>query len=58
MKIIRKPNNKSENIQNPKQLTLLGVGPLTNIALAMKMFPDFSELVKEIYIMGGNYNGQ
>lgn len=23
----------------------------------MKTFPDFSELIKEIYVMGGNYNG-
>ncbi|KAJ6638366.1 DnaJ like subfamily C member 1 [Pseudolycoriella hygida] len=41
----------------PKQITLICVGPLTNIALAMKIYPDFSELVKDIYIMGGNYKG-
>jgi len=42
--------------ENPKQVSLLCVGPLTNIALAMKTFPDFIELVKDIFIMGGNYN--
>ncbi|KAG4080206.1 hypothetical protein HA402_008277 [Bradysia odoriphaga] len=42
--------------ENPKQISLIAVGPLTNVALAMKMFPDFAELVKDIWVMGGNYS--
>lgn len=42
-------------VQHPKQVTLLCCGPMTNVALALRMYPDFGENVKEIYIMGGNY---
>lgn len=47
---------KVEVFQHPKQISLIGVGPLTNIALAMKMFPDFAGLVKDIWVMGGNFS--
>ncbi|XP_046403864.1 uncharacterized protein C1683.06c-like [Ischnura elegans] len=43
--------------ENPGQVTLICVGPLTNIALAVKTYPDFVDKVKEIYIMGGNSSG-
>lgn len=28
---------------------------MTNIALTIKLYPDFAEKVKDIHIMGGNY---
>ncbi|XP_078737269.1 nucleoside hydrolase-like [Lampetra fluviatilis] len=39
--------------ENPGQITLVAVGPLTNVALAMRMDPDFTSRLKELYIMGG-----
>lgn len=41
----------------PKNVTLFATGPLTNLALAAKVFPEVRDLVKEIYIMGGNIRG-
>nr|XP_022909486.1 uncharacterized protein LOC111420674 [Onthophagus taurus] len=36
-------------------VSLMVLGPLTNPALTIKLFPDFTELLHEILIMGGNY---
>ncbi|XP_067670247.1 nucleoside hydrolase-like [Haliotis asinina] len=41
----------------PGEITLVPVGPLTNIALALKIDPEFGKKVKNVYIMGGNYKG-
>lgn len=41
----------------PKKVTFILVGPLTNFALCMKMYPDFADKVKDVYIMGGNRKG-
>src|SRR4029453_6268281 len=38
----------------PGQLTLVPVGPLTNIALAVIKDPGIVPLVKEVVIMGGS----
>jgi inosine-uridine nucleoside N-ribohydrolase len=38
----------------PRQITLLPVGPLTNIALAVLKDPTIVPLVKEVVIMGGS----
>ena len=38
---------------NPKQVTILAIGPLTNIATAMRMEPRFAANVKQLVIMGG-----
>jgi inosine-uridine nucleoside N-ribohydrolase len=35
-------------------VTLVAVGPLTNLALALKLEPRIAEWVKEVVIMGGN----
>jgi purine nucleosidase len=40
-------------MQNPGQVTILAIGPLTNVAMAMRMEPDFARNVKQIVIMGG-----
>lgn len=39
--------------ENPGEITLVPVGPLTNIALAFLQAPDIAPLFKEIVIMGG-----
>nr|MDO8133285.1 nucleoside hydrolase [Candidatus Njordarchaeum guaymaensis] len=40
-------------LKQPKEITLICIGPLTNIATALIMEPDLPENVKEVYIMGG-----
>ncbi|XP_019624838.1 PREDICTED: uncharacterized protein C1683.06c-like [Branchiostoma belcheri] len=42
----------------PNQITLIALGPLTNVALARRMDPDISSRFKEIIIMGGNIRGE
>jgi inosine-uridine nucleoside N-ribohydrolase len=41
----------------PHELTLIPVGPLTNIALAVSKDPSIADLVKDIVIMGGSISG-
>ena len=38
---------------NPGEVTLVPVGPLTNLALALRIDPGIAQLVKEVVIMGG-----
>ena len=40
-------------LRHPGEVTLVAVGPLTNLALAMRLEPRFAPAVKEIVIMGG-----
>lgn len=40
--------------EHPNMVSVLCLGPLTNVALAIKMYPNFVNNVKELYIMGGN----
>src|SRR6202047_874732 len=42
---------------NPHEITLVPVGPLTNIALALEKDPSIVPLVKEVVIMGGSISG-
>ncbi len=42
--------------QHPGEISLLPIGPLTNIALALQLAPDIVELVDEVIIMGGAVN--
>jgi inosine-uridine nucleoside N-ribohydrolase len=39
--------------QNPGEITLVPVGPLTNIALVLLKDPDIAEKIPEIILMGG-----
>ncbi len=39
---------------HPHQVTIYAAGPLTNIALALSIDPDFAQLTKGIVIMGGS----
>ena len=41
----------------PYQITLIAIGPLTNIALAVSKDPSIVTLVKNIVIMGGSIEG-
>lgn len=40
-------------LANPHEVTLVAIGPLTNIAQAIKAAPGFAENVKRMVIMGG-----
>ncbi len=40
--------------ENPGEVTLACIAPLTNVALACKREPDLGELLEEVWIMGGN----
>jgi purine nucleosidase len=40
--------------RHPGELTLLALGPMTNIALALRMRPDIETKIKRIVMMGGN----
>lgn len=42
--------------QNPGELTLLCIGPLTNVALACRREPDLNDLFDEVWVMGGAVN--
>lgn len=40
---------------NPGEVTLVAVGRMTNLALALKEDPEIAKLVKQVVIMGGNF---
>ena len=40
----------------PGQITILAMGPFTNLALAQRLDPDFAKNCKELIIMGGSFN--
>ena len=59
-KSIRQAESKSgpdfiiQEVKNrPHEITIIAVGPLTNLALAINKAPEIIPLVKEIIIMGG-----
>jgi purine nucleosidase len=43
--------------ESPHQITLVPIGPLTNIALAIEKDPSIVPLVKEVILMGGSISG-
>jgi purine nucleosidase len=43
--------------ETPHQITLVPIGPLTNIALAIEKDPSIVPLVKEVILMGGSVSG-
>ncbi|KAM0728265.1 Nucleoside hydrolase [Formica fusca] len=44
--------------EDPGNVSVVCLGPLTNVAMAIKMYPDFVNNVKEFFVMGGNSTGQ
>uniref|UniRef100_A0A0N5BQ64 IU_nuc_hydro domain-containing protein n=1 Tax=Strongyloides papillosus TaxID=174720 RepID=A0A0N5BQ64_STREA len=43
--------------QYKNEITIVALGPLTNVALAIKLDEDFKSNIKQIYCMGGNVYG-
>lgn len=39
---------------NPGEVTIVAVGPMTNLALALKLEPGIAQATREVVIMGGN----
>jgi inosine-uridine nucleoside N-ribohydrolase len=46
----------SEIERRPGEITILAIGPMTNIALALRMKPSIETKIKRIVFMGGNVN--
>lgn len=44
--------------QHPGEITLVPIGPLTNIALACRLDPNISSKLKDVVIMGGNFEAK
>jgi purine nucleosidase len=42
--------------ENPGALTLIAIGPLTNVALAVRLDPTFPQKIKQFVFMGGTIN--
>lgn len=39
------------------EVSLVCLGPLTNIALAIKLYPEILCVIKDFFVMGGNATG-
>ncbi|CAG7837635.1 unnamed protein product [Allacma fusca] len=39
-------------------LTILALGPLTNLATAVRLKPEIKHWIKDLYILGGNHSGK
>lgn len=48
---------KDTILNSKEKITLVPVGPLTNIALLLKVYPEVKENIDEMVIMGGAING-
>ncbi|MBD3254585.1 MAG: hypothetical protein GF383_05805 [Candidatus Lokiarchaeota archaeon] len=42
--------------EHPKDLTLIALGPLTNVATAYQLYPEILDDIKELVVMGGVLN--
>jgi inosine-uridine nucleoside N-ribohydrolase len=58
--VARKPRKDAVNLliaeieRHPGDITILAIGPMTNVALALRMRPDIETKIKRIVFMGGN----
>jgi pyrimidine-specific ribonucleoside hydrolase len=43
--------------ENPGEITVVAVGPLTNVALALRADPELAHMIPAIAIMGGSLSG-
>src|SRR3989442_4793209 len=44
--------------EHPHDVTIYAAGPMTDLALAIALDPEFPELIKELIVMGGSINPQ
>jgi purine nucleosidase len=44
--------------EHPGEVTIIAMGPLTNLALAQRLDPEFAGLARELVYMGGSLNPQ
>lgn len=44
-------------LKYPNKVSLICLGPLTNIALAAKTYPEIRDKIFDIHLMGGNFRG-
>jgi inosine-uridine nucleoside N-ribohydrolase len=42
---------------NPGAISIIGIGPLTNIALALREDPEIASMIESIVLMGGSLSG-
>jgi inosine-uridine nucleoside N-ribohydrolase len=50
-------NAMRQILMDHKNVSLICIGPLTNLALLLKMYPEITSRICKTYIMGGNRNG-
>jgi purine nucleosidase len=43
---------------HPGQVSILSLGPMTNLALAVRLAPDIIPLTRQVIVMGGSFNVQ
>ena len=43
---------------HPGQISILSLGPMTNLALAIRLDPSIIPLTREVIVMGGSFNSQ
>lgn len=62
--LVREPRSQSAAVAmvehvlaHPGEVTLVAVGPLTNVALALRLHRDFAGSLKALVIMGGVFDG-
>jgi inosine-uridine nucleoside N-ribohydrolase len=44
--------------QHPGQVSILSLGPMTNLALAIRLEPAIIPLTREVIVMGGSFNSE
>uniref|UniRef100_A0A8C5P777 Inosine/uridine-preferring nucleoside hydrolase domain-containing protein n=1 Tax=Leptobrachium leishanense TaxID=445787 RepID=A0A8C5P777_9ANUR len=44
--------------EHQHQISLVALGPLTNVAMAVKLDPSIPQKIKKLFIMGGNLEGR
>lgn len=44
--------------EDPGNVSVVCLGPLTNVAIAMKLYAEFADNMKELFVMGGNSTAQ